>query len=75
MFLAPAKKIAYHFFLNLRLTSLELVGHTCDPSYSGGRDQENRGSKPAQANSSGYSIKKKAHHHKKWGALVEWLKV
>jgi hypothetical protein len=27
-------------------------GHTCNPSYSGGRDQEDRGSKPAQANSS-----------------------
>jgi hypothetical protein len=23
------------------------VAHTCNPSYSGGRDQENRGSKPA----------------------------
>jgi hypothetical protein len=28
-----------------------LVVHTCNPSYSGGRDQENRSSKPAQANS------------------------
>jgi hypothetical protein len=30
----------------------ELVTHTCNPSYSGGRDQEDRGSKPSQANSS-----------------------
>jgi hypothetical protein len=28
------------------------TAHTCNPNYSGGRDQENRSSKPAQANSS-----------------------
>jgi hypothetical protein len=28
------------------------VVHTCNPSYSGGRDQEDHVSKPAQANSS-----------------------
>jgi hypothetical protein len=27
-----------------------LVAHTCDPSYSGGREQEDFGWKPAQAN-------------------------
>jgi hypothetical protein len=27
------------------------VAHTCNPRYSGGRDQEDHGSKPAQANS------------------------
>jgi hypothetical protein len=27
------------------------VAHTCNPSYSGGRDQEDQGSKPAWANS------------------------
>jgi hypothetical protein len=27
-----------------------LVAHACNPSYSGGRDQEDRGSKPAQTN-------------------------
>jgi hypothetical protein len=27
------------------------VAHTCNPSLSGGRDQEDHGSKPAQANS------------------------
>jgi hypothetical protein len=26
------------------------VAHICNPSYSGGRDQEAQGSKPAQAN-------------------------
>jgi hypothetical protein len=30
---------------------LELVAHTCNPSYSGGRDQEDRGSKPARGKS------------------------
>jgi hypothetical protein len=27
------------------------VAHACNPSYSGGRDQEDHGLKPAQANS------------------------
>jgi hypothetical protein len=30
---------------------LEPVAHTCNPSYSGGREQEDRGSKPAWSNS------------------------
>jgi hypothetical protein len=42
------------------------VAHTCNPSDSGGRDQEDRGSKPAQANSSGDPTSKIG--------LVEWLK-
>jgi hypothetical protein len=29
-----------------------LVAHACNPCYSGGRDQENCSSKPAQGNSS-----------------------
>jgi hypothetical protein len=29
-----------------------LVAHACHPNYSGGRDQEDHGSKSAQANSS-----------------------
>jgi hypothetical protein len=28
------------------------VAHTCNPNYSGGRDEEDRGSKPAQTDSS-----------------------
>jgi hypothetical protein len=28
------------------------VAHTCNPSYSGGRDKEDHGSKPAQASNS-----------------------
>jgi hypothetical protein len=38
------------------------VAHTCNPSYSGGRDQEDHGSKPAQANSLQDPILKKTHH-------------
>jgi hypothetical protein len=30
--------------------SWALVAHSCNPSYSGGRDLENQSSKPAQAN-------------------------
>jgi CRISPR/Cas system CSM-associated protein Csm4 (group 5 of RAMP superfamily) len=47
--------------------SWALVPHTCNPSYSGGRDREDFGSKPAWAK------KIKKTHHKK--GLAEWLKV
>jgi hypothetical protein len=43
------------------------VAHTCNPTCSGDRDQEDCGSKPAQANSSrGPHLKKT--YHKKGGA-------
>jgi hypothetical protein len=48
------------------------VSSTCNPSYSGGRDQEDHGLKPAQENSSRDPISKKSHHKK---GLVEWLDV
>jgi hypothetical protein len=48
------------------------VAHTCNPSYSGGRDEEGQGSKPAQANSSRDPTSKKLIT--KIG-LLEWLKV
>jgi hypothetical protein len=48
------------------------VAHACNPSYSGGRDQEDLSSKPAQVNSSRYTISKKPINKK---GLVEWLKV
>jgi hypothetical protein len=35
------------------------LAHTCNPSYSGGRDEEDNRSKPAQANSSQNTISKK----------------
>jgi hypothetical protein len=43
------------------------MAHTCNPSYSGGRDQKDQGSNPDWANSSQDPILKK--HHKK--GLVE----
>jgi hypothetical protein len=44
------------------------MAHEYNPSYSGGRDQEDRGSKPARTN-----LKK--NPSKIAGGLVEWLKV
>jgi hypothetical protein len=43
----------YSFNRSLKVPGLswELVAHTHNPSYSGGRDQEDHGSKPAWANS------------------------
>jgi hypothetical protein len=37
--------------LSQKQTSQTLVAHTCNPSYSGGRNQEDLSSKPAWANS------------------------
>jgi hypothetical protein len=48
-----------------------VVAHTCNPSYSGGRDQEDYDSKPAHANSLRDPILKKPSKK----GLVEWLKV
>jgi hypothetical protein len=49
-----------------------LVVHACEPSCSRGRNQEDRGSKPALANSSRDLISKTPITRK---GLVEWLKV
>jgi hypothetical protein len=49
------------------------VAHVCNPSCSGGRDQENRGSKPACANSSRDPISKKTLHKKGLERLM-WYK-
>jgi hypothetical protein len=47
------------------------VAYTCNPSYSGGRDQEDEGSKPAQANSSQDLIsKKKKKSEKRVGGVA-----
>jgi hypothetical protein len=46
----------------------------CSLLYSGGRDHEDYGSKPAQANSFQDSASKKSFTHTQKG-LVEWLKV
>jgi hypothetical protein len=43
------------------------VAHSCNPSYSGGRDQEDHGSKPAQANSLQDPISKTFHKNRAGG--------
>jgi hypothetical protein len=61
--------------------SQELVAHAYNPSYSGGRDQEDQGSKPAWANSSRDCILKipnthtHTHTHTHKGGLVDRLKL
>jgi hypothetical protein len=45
------KKLRDSTFLKLVGRSQVLVAHACNPNYSGGRDQEVLGLKPAQANS------------------------
>jgi hypothetical protein len=52
------------YYINALLSLLKirlfqaLVAHTCNPSYSGGRDQEDHGLNPALGNSSGDPISK-----------------
>jgi hypothetical protein len=48
------------------------VAHNCKPSYSGDRDQEDHGSKPAWANS---SVRPYLEKPSTKIGLVEWLKV
>jgi hypothetical protein len=57
---------------SLRNFGLEPVAHACNPSYSGGRDQEDLSSKTAWANSLQDPNFEKTHHKK---GLVEWLKM
>jgi hypothetical protein len=52
-----------------------LVAHAYNPSYSGGRDQEDCGSKPSLANSSRDPTLKNTSQKKKKIGLMEWLKV
>jgi hypothetical protein len=49
---------------------LDTMGHACNPSYSGGRDQENHGLKPARASSSWDPILKN-HHKKRAGGVAQ----
>jgi hypothetical protein len=53
--------------LKKKCLSSELVAHACNPSYSGGSDQEDCSSKPDQANSSRDPISKKTHHKRAGG--------
>jgi hypothetical protein len=48
-----------------------LASHSCKPNYSGGRDKEDYGSKPAQANSSPDPISKKKKSQKRAGGVVQ----
>jgi hypothetical protein len=47
------------------------VAHVCNPSYSGGRDQEDRGSKPDQANSSARPYLEKNPLQKRAGEVIQ----
>jgi hypothetical protein len=49
-----------------------LEAHSCNPSYSAGRDQEDHGSKPVSSKSFMTPYLEKTHRKK---GLVEWLKV
>jgi hypothetical protein len=51
------KKVYYYYFKTFQRSQV-LVAYTCNLSYSGGRDQEDCGSRPAQANSSQDPISK-----------------
>jgi hypothetical protein len=58
--------------LNRKTLIVSLQAHACNASYSGGRNQEDCGSKPPQANSLRDPTSKKPFTRK---GLVEWFKV
>jgi hypothetical protein len=45
--------------------------HACNPSYSGGRDQEDCGSKPARANRSVRPYLEKTYHKKRASGVAQ----
>jgi hypothetical protein len=53
------------------------VAHTCNPSYSGGRDQEDLGSKPflKKERKEGRKERERKKERKRKKGLLEWLKV
>jgi hypothetical protein len=51
------------------------VAHACNPSYSGGRVQEDHGSETAQANSSWIPILKKYPTQKRAGVVAQVVRV
>jgi hypothetical protein len=55
--------------LGLEKESWVAAAHTCNPSYSGGRGQEDLGSKPAQANRS--YLRKKPVTKKRAGGVAQ----
>jgi hypothetical protein len=57
----------YVVFIELRQQkSQALMAHACDPSYSGGRDQEDHSSMPSQTNSSQDPISKTLNTKNGW---------
>jgi hypothetical protein len=56
----------YHYFNKNIFMNWALVAHVYNPCYSGGRDQEDLGLKPALANSSQDPILKKPNTKKGW---------
>jgi hypothetical protein len=73
--LSPAqwKKLARPY-LKKQAIEPDTEAHACNPSFSGGRDQEDQCSKPAQANSSWHPVLKKLITEKGWWSGSEWLK-
>jgi hypothetical protein len=64
------RKRNFFFLFKNKPSSWAPVAHTCNPRYSGGRDQEDHGLKPARANSSPDPILKKTHYKKGWWSGV-----
>jgi hypothetical protein len=56
---------------NCALKIAKLGAHGCNLSYSGGRDQENHSSKPAQANSSVRPYLKTPYHKNRVGGVAQ----
>jgi hypothetical protein len=52
------------------MSSWAPVAHAYNPSYRGGRDQEDQGSKPAQANRS-RDLSQNTHHKKRAGGVAQ----
>jgi hypothetical protein len=61
----PPVLIQYVLVMNKKIIRARSWAHTCNPSCSGGRDEKDCGSKPAQANSSQDPISKTPFTHKK----------
>jgi hypothetical protein len=60
------EKLSYIQTVLILNVSQALAAHTCNPSYSGSRDEEDPGLKPAQPNSSQDPISKKSITEKGW---------
>jgi hypothetical protein len=65
-YMARLEYIYFNCSLKIPLPSWVAVAHICNPSYSGGRAQQNCCSKPLQTNSSQYPILKTVNTKKGW---------